>query len=247
VVSSAIVSWRALRVTHQAELCCGPTGQSAQLDERLIGERRQSQVAWNRAYGMLFAIQGPFIVWLGQLSWAWALVVLGACLVGGWGIARFSTESLEWHRYTDMTFSMLALGNWGMLLGWWIDLGFAPVLAGAACEHCRALNVLQPGSFDVPWMYAGMLLLGVPPMWRDVTGSTGWRLRSVLLSLSAAGMVVGMGIGSDLAMKLAGPAPAQPFLVALTGMVVGMILGMLFACDLGRALAQRWAGRWISH
>jgi heavy metal translocating P-type ATPase len=245
VVSSAIVSWRALRATSQAELCCGPAGQPAQTDLDRVRLRERGQIAWNTAYGVLFGLQAPFIIWLGQLSWSWAVVVCSVCLLGGWGIARFRTGSLEAHRYADMTFSMLGLGNWGMLLGWWVDLGFAPIMAGAACEHCQRLNVLQPGAFEVPWMYVGMLLFGVPPMWRDVTGSTGWRMRSVLVTLSAVGMVVGMGLGSSLAMKLAGPAPAQPFLVALTGMVVGMTLGMLFACDLGRALAQRFGTRWL--
>jgi heavy metal translocating P-type ATPase len=245
VVSSAIVSWRALRVTSQAELCCGPAGQPAQTDLARVQSRQRSQISWNTAYGTLFATQAPFIVWLGQLSWPWAIVVFTACLLGGWVIARFRTESLEAHRYADMTFSMLGVGNWGMLLGWWVDLGFAPVMAGVACEHCQRLNLLQPGSFEVPWMYAGMLLFGVPPMWRDVTGSTGWRLRSALVTLSAVGMVVGMGLGSSLAMKLAGPTTTQPFLVALSGMVLGMTLGMLFACDLGRALAQRFGTRWL--
>jgi heavy metal translocating P-type ATPase len=245
VVSSAIVSWRALRVTHQAELCCGPSGQPASIEVDLVRQRRRSQAVWNTAYGVLFALQGPFIVWLGQLTGAWGLGVIAFCLVGGWGIAWFRTESLELHRYADMTFAMLGLGNWGMLLGWWVDLGFAPVMAGIACEHCQRLNLLQPGSFEVPWMYAGMLLFGVPPMWRDVTGSIAWRLRSLLVTLSAIGMVLGMGIGSSLAMKLAGPASAQPFLVALTGMVLGMTLGMLFACDLGRATAQRFGTGWM--
>jgi heavy metal translocating P-type ATPase len=135
VVSSAIVSWRALRVTSQAELCCGPAGQPAQTDLARVRWRQRSQVYWNTAYGALFASQAPFIVWLGQLSWPWALVVFTVCLLGGWGIARFRTESLEGYRYADMTFSMLGLGNWGMLLGWWVDLGFAPVMAGVACEQ----------------------------------------------------------------------------------------------------------------
>jgi P-type Cu+ transporter len=243
VVSSAIVSWRALRVTHRAVLCCGPQGQAVQLQPAGSQQGQNASVSWNGAYGALLALQGPFIVWLGQVSGAWAWVVPAVCLLLGLAIARFRTASLEGQRYASMIFSMMALGNWGMLLGWWIDLGFAPLQASAACHHCASLDLFRPESFQVPWMYAGMLLFGVPPMWPDVTTSARWPVRLGVVTLSSVGMVVGMAFGSSLASQWAGPTPSQPFLVALVGMVVGMNLGMLFGCDLGRAAAQRFHGR----
>jgi hypothetical protein len=150
-------------------------------------------------------------------------------------MACFRTKSLEGQRIAQMTFAMLGLGNGGMILGWWVDAGFAPV--SLACPHCQvtaAFNLTVP--LSMPWMYMGMLALGIPPMVlsRDILKAGLGRVS--LGALSAIGMVIGMSYGSYLFLKFLGTGSSQRFMISLTGMTLGMLLGMFFCCELGRAI-----------
>ena len=241
VVSSAIVSWRAVRSAQHDELCCAPTetlaSSAAPLPNRrnwLVSSKLQT------AYGILLALQGPFIAWLGQLSTVATVVAITACTLAGIAIARFRSSNTELTRYAAMTFAMLALGNWGMLLGWWADAGFAPVMRLGVCLCCHSRDYFALTSFKVPWMYLGMLVLGLPPM---LAAPLPARLRAGRWwtgIVSGIGMVVGMAWGASLALRWAGPMHPQQFLLAFGGMTFGMLAGMIFACELTRALIQ-WA------
>jgi soluble P-type ATPase len=260
VFSSAVVSWRALRSADLAEPCCGM--QETPIE---VGRRGSTRAEINRAdgeggspailaratltkptirattvYGVLVALQGPFIAWFGQLSLSAASLLTLACLVLGFGLARFRTRNPELRRYVGMIFAMLGPGNWGMLLGWWIDAGFAPVMQHGVCVCCNVQHYLAADAFKISWMYVGMLVFGLPPMLHR-SGTIRRRSNPVALALlSGLGMVVGMACGGDFATRWFGPA--HPFLFPLGGMTAGMVLGMFIFCELGRVLAL-WPGR----
>jgi heavy metal translocating P-type ATPase len=240
VVSSAIVSWRAVRSAQHEELCCAPTDTIRSPATKLpIWRNWFAQPQLQTAYGILLALQGPFIAWLGQLSTTATVVVITACALAGIATARFRSSNAELTRYAAMTFAMFALGNWGMLLGWWADAGFAPVMRTGVCLCCHARDYFALNSFKVPWMYLGMLLLGLPPMLAAPLPS---RLRTGRLwtgVVSGIGMVAGMAWGASLALRWAGPMHPQQFLLALGGMTFGMLAGMFFACELARVLTWR--------
>jgi hypothetical protein len=139
-----------------------------------------------------------------------------------------------------MTFAMLALGNWGMLLGWWADAGFAQVTRSGVCLCCHARDYFALTSFKVPWMYLGMLALGLPPMVAAPLPARFRASRCWTGVVSGIGMVVGMAWGASLTLRWAGPMHPQQFLLALGGMTLGMLAGMFFACELSRVVMQ-WA------
>jgi len=180
-------------------------------------------------------VQAPFIAWLGQLSPTTSAVVIASCSFTGIAIARFRTRSVELARYATMSFTMLALGNWGMLLGWCADAGFAPVMRSGVCLCCHTHDYFALASFKIPWMFLGMLVLGLPPMLAMPLPA---RLRAGRFwtgLVSGVGMIVGMAWGASLALRWAGPMRPQQFLIALAGMTLGMLAGMIFACELARA------------
>ncbi|MBU6402374.1 MAG: cation-translocating P-type ATPase, partial [Verrucomicrobia bacterium] len=251
VLSSAVVSWRALRCADGTEPCCGlaevqvvsggrnpARADGARADvgvgspgTRMTGILQGLDLRPAKFYGVLVALQGPYIAWLGGLwSWSAAAVVL-MCLALGFGITRARTRNPELQRYAGMAGAMLGAGNWGMLLGWWADAGFSPVVQNGVCLGCHPHSLLAAGAFHLPWMYVGMLILGLPPMLRDAANRAG--LNRVWLGvLSALGMMAGMGYGGALAVEWTGSTAS--FLPALVGMTLGMLLGMLFCCELGR-------------
>ncbi|MHB8519521.1 MAG: heavy metal translocating P-type ATPase [Limisphaerales bacterium] len=259
VGSSAIVSWRALRGTQAAACCASTVSESLVLSSpvndsggvrsrasRRFGSIRLlaggtsngfSVVGLRPAtiYGILVALQGPFIAWLGRLSPLSSGIAVLTGLALGLGMASFRARNPEVQRYAAMTFAMLGPGNWGMLLGWWIDAGFSPVVQNGVCLCCTAHHYFGAGGFKIPWMYVGMLIFGLPPMLGDPTARARGPGRFWLAMLSGVGMVVGMVYGGDLAARWA--APTDSFLPALAGMTAGMLLGMFCGCDLGRVVA----------
>ena len=100
-------------------------------------------------------IQAPFLIYLGQLGTPASIFVSAALLGLGLLIACFRSRQAELSHVAQMTFAMLGPGNWGMLLGWWADAGFAPV--SADCPHCASFSLLgfthTPGVTYLPhWM-----------------------------------------------------------------------------------------------
>src|SRR5262249_17745485 len=77
-------------------------------------------------HGVALALQGFLVVSLldlGQMQAQW--------LVAGFAIAACAVGWLwyQWERiphWLDMTVGMITFANLGMLLGWWVDLGFGP-------------------------------------------------------------------------------------------------------------------------
>jgi hypothetical protein len=142
-----------------------------------------------------------------------------------------------------MTLAMLGPGNLGMILGWWIDAGFQPLLTafGGGCCHANVDPLRHV--LAMPWMYVGMLLFGLPPMLRDLPATASKWAHAGYALLASLGMVLGMSYGTALAHTLSGGRGTIGFLAVLTGMSLGMLAGMFFCCELSRALWTRWRPR----
>ena len=230
VGSSTIVSWRALR-SGGVESCHPPA----------VGEFPASgRSVWTWILPLTFLLQIPLLIYLGQLRGSGALAaVIGAMALAGlssWLLLSSSTTSAGWRPGLWMTAGMLGPGNLAMLLGWWVDAGFGPVMRDGVCLCCQSHHYFSL-SGRIPWMYLGMLLGGLPAMATGLTALPGRLGRWPLLALAAAGMILGMGWGADLVLHWAGPGHPRQFLFAFAGMTAGMLTGMFFACAAGEAMA----------
>jgi P-type Cu+ transporter len=184
---------------------------------------------------ILLLTQVPFLIYLGGLGKLTSLALSAVFLAAAAGIVRFRSANPELRRIALMTFAMLGPGNWGMILGWWADAGFAPVCA--ACHHGTADAFSLAAFVNMPWMNLGMVLLGLPPMLWDRQSPPPGLGRLAFGILSAFGMVWGMAFGSHAVLSWLGPYISQKFLLSLAGMTVGMLLGMFLFCEFGRALS----------
>jgi hypothetical protein len=132
------------------------------------------------------------------------------------------------------------LGNWGMLLGWWADAGFAPIKGCPLC--CVGSGFSLWACCRVPWMNLGMLALGLPPMLVGSSTRASGLSRFALGTLAAVGMVWGMSFGNYVAMKWLAPLTSEWVFVSWLGMTAGMLAGMFLGCEFGRALSLARAG-----
>lgn len=128
-----------------------------------------------------------------------------------------------------MTLAMVGPGNLGMLIGWWIDAGWGPVMRDGVCLCCQSHHYFQLG-FHVPWMHLGMLAGGLPFMWRDSAYLGSLRARIAAAAAIAIAMLLGMSFGADLILQALGPGHPHQFLAAFGGMTLGMLLAMGLAC-----------------
>ena len=247
VLSSFTVAWRALRSAEADAACCvGPApSPNPPVPTEMIRPRTSlragaiptGELAFRTrcAYGILFATQAPFLAYLGRLTPVATAVCCLSFVLGGCLIVFFRSRNEELRRYLNMTYAMLAAGNWGMILGWWYDAGFQPVALAAPC--CAQYGTFSlAGVLTMPGMNVGMLLFGLPPMLWDGRNLRDGLGRLGLGVLSAVGMVYGMSFGHAVFLKWLGADPASRFLVAYAGMTVGMLMGMFFGCELGRAV-----------
>ena len=221
VGSSAVVSWRVLR---PAAADCVPVAGTTPWSGRM---------RWGTA--LAFGVQAPWIVWLGQLGPGMASAVGVACLaLAAWSAWPGPARGWATSHATRGALAMLGVGNLLMLVGWWADAGFGPVMREGVCLCCRSHHYFQVGA-RIPWMHVGMLAGGLPAM---AVGNGAWKRRmgrGWVLVLSAVGMVAGMGFGAEVALRWAGPGHPHQFPLALAGMSAGMMAGMIFACAIGDA------------
>jgi hypothetical protein len=115
-------------------------------------------------------------------------------------------------------------------------------MRSGVCLCCHARDYFALTSFKVPWMYLGMLALGLPPMLAAPLPARIRARRWWTGIVSGIGMVAGMAWGASLALRWAGPMHPQQFLIALGGMTLGMLAGMFFACELGRMIGETMSG-----
>ncbi|HOW66203.1 MAG TPA: cation-translocating P-type ATPase [Candidatus Paceibacterota bacterium] len=189
----------------------------------------------NSVQAALFALQIPFLLYLGNLSPLPGIVLGSIVLVLAVLLAWARPRTTEGQHALTMTAAMLGLGNWGMILGWWADLGFFQYSGLACCHSHDGFSWLA--FMNMPWMYGGMLVLGLPPMLLSPPISRRGLGRISLGILASAGMVWGMAYGNYVALHWLQPSAMWRFVVSLGGMVVGMLAGMFFLCELGRAIS----------
>jgi hypothetical protein len=244
VVSSFTVAWRALRSAECAGDCCAvisaaPVNPGIISDAASAARRRRFQIA----SGIAIGAQAPFLVYLGQLNGMASALTWTILLSLGFLFVRFRPRNPSRARVAHMVLTMLGLGNWGMILGWWADAGFSPV--GPVCHHCTAQGFSLWSFTGMPWMNLGMLLFGLPPMFVESTRPR-FGLGFLFVGLlSALGMIWGMSFGNFVFMKWLGPMTAESFLLSFTGMTAGMLLGMFLGCEFGRSLTLALARRTV--
>jgi soluble P-type ATPase len=235
VGSSAVFSWRASNSCAGLDTCCGVTPENSDKAGNEKKEQRETH-QWGTGLGIAFAGQGPLVIYLGNLSGVESTMILLSFMFIGMLLIRFGHQWYRTGRNTGMILRMLAYGNWGMLVGWWMDAGLGQVMADGVCLCCQSRHYFNMESFDVPWMVVGMLGFGLPGMLLDPRIAPKLWDKIVQGVLSSIGMIWGMFTGADLVLNLAGPLHPHQFLFAFAGMITGMLIGMVFFCELGRRL-----------
>jgi P-type Cu+ transporter len=184
---------------------------------------------------VLMISQVPFLIYLGRLELIPSMVLSFGYLASAYGLIKYRPQGRDAQHWASMTLSMLGLGNWGMILGWWADLGFQPWSAQAAAACCSS-GAAWYACWQMPGMNAGMLLLALPSMVTQPSnrqrGLSAWAVGL----LASIGMLWGMNYGHQVLSGWLAPEESNQFLVALAGMTGGMLLGMFLCCELGRAL-----------
>lgn len=233
VGSSSVVAWRSLR---PLDSCLKETSTET-------GQAHLTRRAQNRWIPVSLALQIPLLGFLGSLNpqpWILSGAVLLAFALLSMRLAASIHSQRDsgsvWHAFAWMCLAMAGPGNLGMLIGWWADAGFAPVMREGVCLCCQSRHYFQVGA-KVPWMHVGMLALGLPMMWRELPRIRflGGRPGGALLVSIA--MLWGMSAGADGLLKAFGPLHPHQFLIAFVGMTLGMLVAMIFACATLQALA----------
>jgi P-type Cu+ transporter len=152
---------------------------------------------------------------------------------------------LRAHPQWQMAVTMLTVGNLGMLLGWWADAGFGPIIRDGVCLCGCPKSSMGAGLFErFSTMHVGMMLAGFPLMlWLQDPAQSLFRSLSGRW-LHALWITVGMGVGMWFAAGVLALLPliqAQTqFYLTYLGMCLGMMLGMMAFC-----LIWEWAtGYW---
>jgi magnesium-transporting ATPase (P-type) len=169
-------------------------------------------------HAFAFALQGPVLARLagvdvGPLTLAFAVV--GVVL--GWVWWRWETITHE----VDMNFGMVTMGNLGMVLGWWADVGFGSATGACPCG--------LHGLLAAPWMWLGMLIggnVGMMGLMRRPCPVGGY-FRASMFGGGNVGMLVGMILGGQWASSWLVGSVAAAVALSFVGMTVGMIVGML--------------------
>lgn len=222
VGSSSIVAWRAVR--------------GGSPDCRELPAVEGGAMRWATALALV--VQIPLVGWLGNLEWQTVsaiVVVLGT--LAAWSLSAPRVGGLS-----RMFLGMVGIGGLLMLIGWWMDAGFGPVMRDGVCLCCQSHHYFEIGS-RVPWMHLGMVAGGLPVMWSLLPrwGVGGARWPSAVLAV--LGMGVGMNGGGDVLLHWAGPGHPAQFILAWTGMTAGMLVGMTFACALAEAIRVALAAK----
>lgn len=235
LASSLTVTARAIAATHRKtdlrDLPAPPRRNWSQTLAFLLQPRAA-------AAGLLCALHGPFLAWHGELSLRAgialsALFALLGLVLTRWlatplppAADRFGGEA-RWRGLAEM----FAFGNAAMLLGWWVDAGFAgPLALSAGCE------CLRDGLQIFTWMNAGMLLGSFTMLPRRWDWNAAGHFTVMLV-----GMFAGMFASSWIMQHLPTTDLQRTFFLNAGSMCVSMLLGMLLACEAWQRLTRRAA------
>jgi len=238
LVSSFTVSFRALRLAEGASLP-GPE------PERRAQKRTAAPwVPWLAgAVGLALLGQGLLLGHLGALG-SWGQVALS----GVFALFAVLAWNLRGHwavqPYRASFIAMVAVGNLGMVLGWWADAGWAPAIRDGVCLCGCQKSHFGAGLFGgLGWMHLGMLAFSLPLVWWEQRvrvrggGRGDWRWLACL-----ALMWLGMQAGAWAAIGWLPGQPRLQLLASYGAMTAGMAAAMLVVCG-PRLLAEARAGR----
>ena len=225
--SSAVVSWRAWRAGS-----CHPEARPSP----------EYPTWWKRwALRMSLFLQAPLLIGLGDLATGPAALVVALGALGAWasertrfspGVGGLGPRPTNW---SPMVWGMLGPSNLAMLVGWWADAGFGPVMRKGVCLCCSGHRFFSWGA-GIPWMTGAMLVSGLFFMRGAILPWPKNRIRIVIATALALSMAGGMNWGASLVLRWAGPGHSWQFLIAYGGMTLGMMSGMLFVCAFTEAL-----------
>jgi heavy metal translocating P-type ATPase len=192
---------------------CGPAPRPRDTDQR-------RPLAWVHAAAIAF--QGVLAVLLLESlrEPLPAALTLGGFALAGVGLGRWWLRRPQIPHAADMAFGMLTAGNLGMLVGWWADAGFAPLMCAHCCSCANPLG--KPG------MWVGMLLAANAAMlWLGRRPLPGGGHAAAMFTGGNAGMLLGMAAGGWAAAGVALDDVAPAAALAFAGMSAGMVGGML--------------------
>jgi hypothetical protein len=196
------------------------------------------------AVAVALGAQGLLLGHLAALShWGCAVLVLGFGLAGILAWNKRGRWAMLPRRAAFV--AMLAVGNLGMLLGWWADAGWAPAIREGVCLcGCQKSHFGAGLTHGFAWMHLGMLAFSLPPIWWEqrlmirASGRGDWRWLACL-----AFMVLGMYAGAGAVIGWFPGQPQAQLLASYVGMTIGMTAAMLVVCGPGLWTESRAARR----
>src|SRR5262249_40019679 len=143
VGSSTVVAWRSLRPAH----ACEPPGPAS--PNAPAGRSAQTVVPATSAFtarvvAVSLLAQIPWIAWLGHLRATDAGAISAVLLFLAWFTPRVFRSATP-RPVATMALAMLGPGNLGMLVGWWMDAGFGPVMRDGVCLCCQSHHYFTLG------------------------------------------------------------------------------------------------------
>ncbi len=213
LASSFTVTWKALR--HHEPSDAEP----------------RKPFPWRAAWPALgLAAQGPMVAWLGGFHGPTAagfiLLFLAAGAACGLWIWRrpFSPAA-------EMSVGMFSLGGLAMLIGWWADAGFLPIVRDGVCLCGCASSNMGLGLFGKwNWMDVSMVAASFPAF----AAERGTRGRFWCWIVGLAGMLAGMEGAAWLMSFVPVTAASAVFFATYAAMMFGMSIGMVVACEAWR-------------
>ena len=176
-------------------------------------------------HAMAFTFQAfVFVLLITSMRDLWFAVIF----IGGFALTG-TTFAMAWRRFpvphwADMCFGMLTLGNLGMLLGWWADIGFAALHDGGCCACIETMR----GGVMKPWMWVGMLVFAnVAMRWLPRTPMPSGCHSLAMFTGGNAGMIAGMVAGGWCVTQVPTASMIAAVALSFAGMTLGMLAGML--------------------
>ena len=245
LASSVTVTTRALSATNRnvvlKDLPPPPTGGLLDNFGRHFGFLRDARAT---AAGAACMALGAMLAWHSTDRVTGWIALMTSFTLGGYFLARWLASPVagvrsadrfaEAYRWRGLA-EMFAFGNLAMLLGWWADAGFGPIIRDGVCL-CPCPGFGTGLLHFVNWMNLGMLI-GSLSMWPRGGDWRAFGHFAVMLT----GMFLGMIAVEQFMSKLVVVDPVRHFYLAAAAVAVAMGLGMLLACEAWRRLFPRRA------